>query len=139
MIVWDDALADLAAQMIPGCARGFGECRAMGFLDTTGRVEAVVVYHNFQPEAGVIELSSASTHRKWLTRERLRSIFAYPFDQAGCRLAVARISERNRRARRIWQSLGAAEHVIPDLRGPGEAECLYTLSAETWRSSRFSR
>lgn len=137
--VWDAGLADVAARLIPGCERGFAPCQALGFLDADGRVEAVMVFHNWHPEAGVIEISAASTHRRWLTRERLKAIFAYPFDRVGCRMAVARIAEGNHRARRIWRSLGAAEFVIPDLRGPGEAECLYTLSADAWRANPLSR
>lgn len=131
--------AEFVAQHIPGCERGFGECQALGFYDGNGEIEAGIVYHNWQPEAGVIEISAASINRTWLNRERLRAIFDYPFNVAGCRMAVARIGEANARARRIWRSLGADEFVIPKLRSPTEAEIIYTLSAETWADSRLSR
>lgn len=134
-----EAVAEAVAALIPGCERGFGPCKAIGFLDGQGRFEAGVVYHNWSPESGVIELSAASVHRSWLTRERLRVVFGYPFDQLGGRIAVARIGEHNARARRIWRSLGASEFPIPALRSPTEAEVIYTLAAETWRAGRFSR
>lgn len=137
-MVWDRGLAALAAGML-GYARPWSNCQALGFLDAEGAVEAVVVYHNWSPESGTIELSAASTHRGWLDRARLRAVFAYPFDVCGCRLAVARIAEGNARARRIWRRLGASEHVIPELRGPGEAEVIYLLAAGTWRASPFAR
>lgn len=132
-------VAAFVASLIPGCERGWSACRAIGFLDDAGRLEAGVVYHNWEPENGVIEISAASTHRRWTTRDRIKLIFGYPFDGLGCRLVVARIAESNRRARRIWRSLGADEFVIPKLRSPTEAECIYTLDAETWRASKLSR
>ena len=130
-------VADFVARTVPGCARGFGECQAIGFLEN-GNLVAGVVYHNWHPESGVIELSAASITRKWLTRERLCAIFEYPFGQIRCRMAVARIGEHNARARRIWRSLGADEYVIPELRSPNEAEVIYTLSADRWRNSKFA-
>jgi hypothetical protein len=109
----------------------------MGFLDATGTVEAVIVYHNWQPEAGVIEISAASVNRSWSTRERVKAVFDYPFRH--CRMVVARIGEHNRRARRIWRSLGADEYLIPALRSPTESEVIFTLTADQWRASKLSR
>jgi RimJ/RimL family protein N-acetyltransferase len=141
MIVRDrsDEVAAFVARLIPGCERGFGLCRAIGFLDRSGAIEAGVVYHNWHPESGVIELSAASLHRRWTTKARIRAVFEYPFDQIGCRLAVARIGEHNAPVRRIWRSLGASEYPIPALRSPTEAEVIYTLAAETWRVSKLAR
>lgn len=118
------------ASVIPGCERGFHACQAIGF-ERDGDLVAGVVYHNWSPETGVIELSAGSIIRNWLTRERLLTIFDYPF-AIGCRLAIARTSERNERARRIWRSLGSDEFIIPALRGPHEAEIIFTLSADQW-------
>lgn len=130
-----EAVADFVARLL-GYPTGFGECQAMGFLDGGGRLVAGVVFHNYQPRNGVIEISAASTCRTWLNRARLAAIFDYPF-RIGCRMVVARIGEHNHRARRIWCSLGSDEYVIPALRSPTEAEVIYTLSAETWRNGRF--
>lgn len=131
-----EAVAAFVAALAPGCARGFGECQAVGFLDRQGRLVAGVVYHNYQPEAGVIEISAASTCRTWLNKARLREIFDYPF-RIGCRMVVTRTGEQNHRVRRIWRSLKADEYVIPALRSPTEAEVIYTLTAEQWRNGKF--
>jgi hypothetical protein len=131
-----EAVAAFVAALLD-MPRGFGECQAIGFLDAAGRLEAGVVYHNWCPEAGVIEITAASTHRRWVTRARLRTIFGYPFDGIGCQLLVARTDEHNM-ARRIFRSLGADEFRIPRLRGRHEAEYLITLTAETWREGRFN-
>ena len=136
MIVYGQAAHDFVARVIPGCERGFGACQAIGFIEN-GEIVAGVVYHNWSPETGVIELSAGSITRKWLTRPRLSLIFGYPFHVVNCRMAIARIAESNHRARRIWRSLGADEFVIPALRSPTEAECIFTLSRETWEAGRF--
>ena len=113
--------------------RGFGECQAIGFADGRG-LAAGVVFHNYDPDANVIELSAYSARRDWLTRGRLIDLFSYPFDQLGCRIAVARISEHNKRALRIWRSLGASQHPLPDLRSDGEAEVVCLLKRDTFKA-----
>lgn len=134
MIVYgqSERVARFVAAGIPGCERGFGECQAIGF-ERDGDLVAGIVYHNWNPESGVIEISAASTCRNWLSRDSLAEIFGYPF-RIGCRLVVARIAESNARARRIWRSLGGDEYIIPALRSPTEAEVIYTLSADQWRA-----
>jgi RimJ/RimL family protein N-acetyltransferase len=135
MIYGDEVERFVADQL--GFDRGFGPSSAIGFVEG-GEIVAGVIYHNWHPEGGVIEISAASSQRKWLNRSRLSVIFGYPFDQIKCRMVVARIGEHNARARRIWRSLGAREYAIPELRSPHEAEIVYTLTADQWRSGKFA-
>lgn len=135
MIVGEEVKRFVADQL--GYDRGFGPSTAIGFVES-GEIVAGVIYHNWHPESGVIEISAASSQRKWLNRSRLSAIFGYPFDQIKCRMVVARIGEHNARARRIWRSLGAREYAIPELRSPREAEIVYTLTADQWRSGKFA-
>jgi RimJ/RimL family protein N-acetyltransferase len=123
-------VATFVAANIPG-ETGFGNCKAIGFGDP---LVAGVVYHNWNPEGRVIELSSASTTRKWVSRANLKVIFGYPFDELDCQLCVARISEHNARARRIWRALGATEYRIPRFYGRDEAMIIATLPVEAWRA-----
>lgn len=116
-----------------GGLRGFGECQVIGFADENG-LAAGIVYHNYDPDSDVIELSAYSARRDWLTKGRLADVFGYPFDQLGCRICVARISEHNKRALRIWRSLGASQHPLPDLRGDGEAEVVCLLKRDTFKA-----
>ena len=76
-------VADFVAKLIPGCERGFGACTAIGVIDDDLKLVAGWVYHNWHPEAGVIEISGASVNRRWLTRHVLRALFAYPFGKGG--------------------------------------------------------
>jgi RimJ/RimL family protein N-acetyltransferase len=125
-----ELVAAFVAANIPG-ETGFGNCKAIGFGNP---LVAGVVYHNWNPEGRVIELSAASTTRKWVTRANLKVIFGYPFDELECQLCVARISEHNARARRIWRALGATEYRIPRFYGRDEAMIIATLPVEAWRA-----
>lgn len=138
--VWDypQEIASFVSHGLWGDNRGFGKCQAVGFVDGDELV-AGVVFHNYDPWSGVIELSAYSKHRKWLNKTNLKAIFGYPFDQLNCRLCVARISEKNTRTLRIWRAFGAVLTPIPDLRGEGEAEVVAVLHRDTWKNSKFTR
>jgi len=113
--------------------------QAMGFCDNNRQLVAGIVYHNYSASAQTIEMSAYSSRRHWTTGQIVKLIFDYPFDQLGCRLVVARHSQNNKVARRIWNSLGAAEYIIPELRGAGEAEAIAVLSRDTWEASKFKK
>jgi RimJ/RimL family protein N-acetyltransferase len=131
-------IARFVASHIPGCLRGFSEHVTMGVVEGETLL-AGVVFHNFQPESGVIELSAASTSKRWLTRPVLKAMFSYPFDQLECQMVVLRVSERNAPMIRIGKAYGFQDFVIPRLRGRDEAEVLLTLTDNDWRKNRFNR
>lgn len=134
--VWgaDEAVAAWVAAHIPGCERGFDAARAVGVL-SGGRLVAGVVFHDWNPERGLIELSAAATDRRWLTREVVRVVFGYAFTVA--RMAVTRTGESNAPVRRIWRALGATEYVIAGLWGPDEAGVIFTLTPQQLAASRL--
>lgn len=132
-------VADFVSKIIPGADRGFGASTAMGVIDDGGKLVAGLVYHNWYPETGVIEISVASITKRWLTRTVLRAIFAYPFDQLDIQLVVFRVAPADKGLRRILKAIGSTEHIIPRLRGRNEAEVVITLTVEAWQSSKFAR
>ena len=99
---------------------------------------AGTLYHNWQPESGVVELSSASTDRRWLTKPVVRAMFHMAFDMIGAQMAVLRVSERNTGMVEIAQRFGFRGVLIPRLRGRDEAEWVFTLTDDDWRASRWS-
>jgi RimJ/RimL family protein N-acetyltransferase len=117
--------------------RQFGACTALGFANEQEGLVAGFIYHNYDPAAGVIEVSGYSTRRDWCNKRRLKTLFDYPFNHVGVRLVAARHSEHNTRVRRIWRSLGATETLIPDMWGPDEAEAVIVLKRETWKNSKL--
>ena len=130
---------DFVASLIPNFERGFGPCETYGITDASGNLVAGIVYHNYYPENGIIEISAAATSPKWLTRRHMQDILEYPFDQLGCRMVVARTGGNNKRALRIWRSIGASEFEIPQLRSPSESEVIHTLTPEQWANSKMNR
>ena len=100
---------------------------------------AVVVFNNYQPEAGVIELHAAADSPRWLTRPVLAEMFGYCFDQIGCQMAITRVSERNTRLLRIFTAYGFEHVTIPRLRGRDEGERIFFLTEEAWRSNKFNK
>lgn len=107
-------------------------------LVVSDRTMGGVVFHDWNPDAGVMCMSAAG-EPGWLTRPVLYAMHSYIFDQAGCQLAVMQVSERNERMRRIGLAYGYTETRVPRLRGRDEAEMIMTLADEDWRASRFHR
>lgn len=135
-VVYDatPAVSQWVAHNIKDCARGFGECKALGVVSGKDLI-AGVVFHNWHPESETIEVSSAAVSPKWATRSILTELFGYPF--SFCRMVVARQSAFNERSRRLWRAFGATEYIIKDLRADGEAEIVATLHRSQWVNSRF--
>lgn len=130
------AVAWFVANSIPGCERGFGPCVASGVY-RDGVLIGGTVYHNWNPEAGVMEMSGAG--KNWWNRAYLKAVHDYIFNDAKCQLAVMRVAETNTRMLRAAERFGYSKHMIPRLRGRNEAEAILTLTDDDWRQSKFNR
>ncbi|WP_420959365.1 GNAT family N-acetyltransferase [Brucella sp. IR073] len=145
-IIWGDSqnpalcrhLCAFVERSIGGYGLGFGNAVAMGVFDGI-ELAGAVVFHNWEPRAGVIEMSAAAVSRRWLTRPVLQRMFDYAFEDAGCQMAVLRVSERNKPMIRIARAYGFSGTFIPRLRGRDEGEFIFTLTDDDWRGSRFNR
>jgi RimJ/RimL family protein N-acetyltransferase len=134
----NDGMAGWCALQI-GLQRGFTRpFTTMGVFDGEDLI-GVTVFHNFQPQEGVIEISGASASAKWLPRKVLFEKFSYIFEQLRCQLCVMRVSERNDRMIAVAKKYGFTGHLIPRLRGHDEAEWIFTLADNEWQESRFHR
>lgn len=107
----------------------------MAVLDGSGRLVAGLVFHNYSPEYGVIEVSAAATDRRWATRTVLNAACDYIF--AHCQMAVARTSMDNTATRRLWKAMGAEEIILPRMRGRMADEALQLLTSEAWNASKL--
>ena len=99
---------------------------------------AGTLFYDWDPSARVLQLSSASTDRRWLTRRVVRAMFHMAFDMIGAQLVALRVSEKNTGMVEIAQRFGFQGVLIPRLRGRDEAEWIFTLSDDDWRASRWS-
>ncbi len=104
-----------------------------------GKLIAGTIYHNWQPDTGVIELTSYSTSKKWLTRKVIHAMMHAPFKRLGCQLIALRVSERNVEMCAISRKFGFSEVFIPRLRGREEGEFIFTLTDDQWAASKYYR
>ena len=135
----DAEIGRFVGEHIEGGQRGFANFKAIGFVNKAGELVAGMVYHNWSPEAGVIEMSGAATDPRWLTRPNLIEIFDYPFRRIGCQMVIMRVSEDNKRLHRQLYAYGFKSHKIPRLRGRDKAEIIFTLTDDDWLSNKFMR
>ena len=101
------------------------------------RVVAAVLFHNYQPDAQIVELSAASDSKRWLTRPILRDLFGYAFNDLKCQAVVARIDPENTSLARIFAAYGFERHDIPRLRGRNKGEAILILTDEAWHMNGF--
>jgi RimJ/RimL family protein N-acetyltransferase len=134
-----EEVAQFVADMTPGCETGFGNCKAIGVLDADGALVAGMVFHDWQPGPGLIQISSASKTPRWLTANVRHMMFSYPFDQIGCQMVVLLVSATNERMVRIAKAFGFTPNLIKRMRGRDEDGFVFTLTDDDWRSSRFTR
>lgn len=109
----------------------------LAFASEDRGIVSACFYHNYDPDTEVIEISIYSLDRSWTNKQNVSAIFDFPFLRLDVRMLVARHTEHNKRVRRIWRALGASEYIIPELRGPGEAEAIATMLRDDWLKSPF--
>lgn len=131
-------VADFVSRLCFGSAGAFERFSTMGVFDG-GALIGGTVYHNWHPEAGVMELSSAATSRRWLQPHVIRALFAFPFDMMGAQMVAMRVSERNTGMVAIAKRFGFDGVMIPRLRGRAEAEWIFTLTDDVWRAHPVAR
>lgn len=132
------AICGFVAKRVWGKLNDFGAGTAMGVVHE-GQPVAGVVFHNWDADAGVIELTAAADTPRWLNRAVLADMFGYAFGQLGCQAVVLRVDPENRRMDRIARAYGFVRHDIPRLRGKNKAEAVYVLSDDAWRANGFHR
>lgn len=132
-------LSSLVADRIwPSKGRNFGECQGIAVMQ--GRdLAAGLIYHNYDPDAHVIEISGASWIKGWLTRPVLKAMYGYPFVDCGCQAVIQRVSDDDKAQHRMLKAFGAERYRIPRLRGENSAENIFITTRETWASNKFAR
>ena len=67
---------------------------------------AGVVYHDYQPEYGTIQLSMAAVNPMWARRENLRALLSYPFNQLGVFKAWIATASDNAHGLKTFEHIG---------------------------------
>lgn len=90
-------LAEWASARVPHVgAAGFGPCSAVG-IALQGELAAVVVWHDFQPRHGTVQLSMASATPAWINRAVVGRILGLAFEAPWGRDAV--------QIRKVWVAI----------------------------------
>jgi len=135
-----EVIAPFVASMIPACReRGFGKCSTIGVVEG-GMLIAGIVYHNWNPEAGVIEISAAAVPgHYWLTRETLRQMYEYPFITCGCQMVMNIVAADNEAHLFVLARFGYSLIRIPRLLGRDKDSVVCLLTIEDWRANKFNK
>lgn len=135
----NEAIGRFAARIIWGdeVSRFNGAFGTAGVLKD-GVLIGAFVFHSWQPENGTIELSFASTDKRWLTRRIIREVFKNCFDVFQCQLVFARTADDNTITRSLGKRYGFKETILPRFRGRDKDEVLLTLTDDDWRASKWS-
>ena len=130
----DDAVGGFVARMNGGewtPMRG----RAIGLAEN-GNLIAGVIYENFNHRSVVTHIA-AIQDRRWMTREFLWAIFAYPFNQLGVQKLIAPVGPANVRSRRFISNLGfVLETALKDAHPDGDL-LFYTMSRDSDRAQKW--
>lgn len=130
-------MAHWVSHQIWGEPPAFGEYEAMGVRNVDGATVAGVVFHNYDKNAGVVEITGAAVDRRWFSRTVANYIFGYVFDILECQMAYARHRKTNTAAIRLWGGLGAEQVLIPRMYGRDQDGVIATLTDDAWRMSRM--
>lgn len=136
---YSQAVIEWVGQFIEGGERGFDNGVAIGVVNAEGSLVAGIVYHNWAPGAGVIEMTAAATDPRWMTRNVLRSVFLYPFGQIGCQAVVFLRNSDNERVGKLLRGIGVTEYEIPRLGGVNTSKFVGVLTREDFMASRWMR
>jgi RimJ/RimL family protein N-acetyltransferase len=137
---YNEIVSQFVAGLIPHCRRGFGpNAVAMGVVKGD-RLIAGIVYHNYDPEAGIIEISGAAIPRSnWITRETLRRMYQYPFLQLDCQMIAQRNPIENESLLRILAAYDYDFIKVPRMFGREKDGVLCLLTREAWENNKFNR
>ena len=136
---YDQLVADFVAGLIPHARRGFSNVRAIGVINEIGQLIAGMVYHNWDPDAGILEMSGASKDPQWLTRQTLARIYHVPFVKAQCQMTVMRVPEDDERLLRQLAVYGYVFVKVPRMFGRERNGVLCLLTYEAWAANKFNK
>jgi len=135
----DEAVMALVASIIGDMERGFPQgSKAIGVIDKDGNLVGGMVYSDWNPERGIIEMSGASLSKKWLNKKTMTAMFSYPFKTAKCQAAYMNTNPHDAPLHRQLKAIGFEQYILPRLRGRFDAAHLFVLTDDKWNDSKFN-
>lgn len=137
----DAVICAFVAGLIPA-VRPYGfppTAKAIGVVEGTDLI-AGLVYHNYDPGAGIIEISGAALPgRAWLSRETIKRMYQYPFLELGCQMVVQRNAADDERLLGMLAAYDYSFIRIPRMLGRDKDGVLCCLTYEDWCNNRFNK
>ena len=96
---------------------------AMG-IEHEGKLICAVLYFNYQPKHGDIEMSLVSDDPKCCNNKRITGFFRYPFTQLGCKRVTAQVEADNARCLRLLKFFGFKEEGVKRLGFQGKKDLI---------------
>lgn len=125
-------------ELIHGEPGSFGLNYTIGFLNRWSVLELGVVFHNYFPSYGQIEMSMGSFRLNSLTSKRLAAIIDVAI-MLNVRMVVSRVAAENTRTLRLLQACGGVLTTIKDLRGEGKDEVFVTMKVTDLQNTKYWR
>ena len=136
----NEIVAPFVAQLIPSVReRGFGNCMTIG-VGEGGRLIAGFVYHDYYPEAQLIQISGAALpDARWCTQQTLAHVYRYPFLQLGCQMIFQIVPATDEPL--LWQlsRLNYEFISMPRMLGRNKDAVLAQLTFENWADNKICR
>lgn len=132
------AVCAFVSTRIWGREKPFSVGTAMAVVHGASMV-AGVVFHDYDPDAGIIQVSGASDDRRWMTRPVLWAIYNYAFNVLGCQAVIQRNDPDNEYLARMMPRYGFDRYDIPRLRGRNKGEAIFVLTDDAWRKNGFHK
>jgi len=135
-----EAVGDFVAGMIPHVGGSFGDgAKAIGVIDEAGKLIAGLVYNNYDPNSGTMEIHGAAVNKRWLTRGTIARMYQYPFVQCGCQMIYQRTPADNEYLLGMLASYDYTFLKVPRMFGRDRDGVLCTLTVEAWANNRFNK
>lgn len=134
----DAVVGRWVSERIPHMAGAdFGPMVALGVLGRDDALIGGVVFHEYRPRCRSIEASFASASPRWLTKNLIGRIMAYPFDQLLCERVTAVTPRKAASARRFLDEFGFKREGLIR-RGFGDDDAVISgLLKSEWLRSRW--
>jgi RimJ/RimL family protein N-acetyltransferase len=130
----NDVVAEWVFRHIPGMPRPFGNAVAIGVMDEAERPMAGVVFHDYEPEFRTIQLSAAAITPRWASRNILKTILQYPFEELKLQKVWTATKHDNLRALKFNEGVGfTREATLRDHFGPGTHAVICRMLAKDYR------
>lgn len=132
-MIWglDEPVIKVVTALADAKNRDFGPCHTLAFVED-GQIIGGVIIHDWNPEAGTVEISGGMLKPSFAVLPAIRKVGAYVFGEMGCQAAIMRTAEGNRTVRRLARRLGAQEYIIPRLRGRTASEALLVMTDDVF-------